>query len=138
MRTLIMACRTVENELLMAMKQAGVNYPVLFLEAGLHLWPDKLREAARVYLLGDYATAASLWRPLADQGDAMAQTNLGILYAKGQGVKQDFVRAYMWLSLAGGYGGGGDAARYRDIVASHMTPSQIADAQRQAQSWERR
>ena len=99
---------------------------------------DKLREAARVYLLGDYATAASLWRPLADQGDAMAQTNLGILYAKGQGVKQDFVRAYMWLSLAGGYGGGGDAARYRDIVASHMTPSQIADAQRQAQSWERR
>jgi len=47
MRTLIMACRTVENELLMAMKQAGVDYPVLFLEAGLHLWPDKLREAVQ-------------------------------------------------------------------------------------------
>ncbi|MEI7609314.1 MAG: hypothetical protein WCJ64_18190, partial [Rhodospirillaceae bacterium] len=34
---------------------------------------DALREAARVYLQGDYATALSLWRPLADQGDAMAQ-----------------------------------------------------------------
>jgi len=45
MRTLIMACRTVENELRMAMAQAGVDYPVLFLEAGLHLWPDRLREA---------------------------------------------------------------------------------------------
>ena len=98
---------------------------------------DKLREAARVYLLGDYATAASLWRPLADQGDAIAQTNLGMLYAKGHGVKRDFVRAYMWLSLAGGYGGG-DAARYREIVASHMTPAAIAEAKRLAQNWERR
>jgi hypothetical protein len=45
MRTLIMACRTVENELRMAMAQAGVDYPVLYLDAGLHLWPDRLREA---------------------------------------------------------------------------------------------
>src|ERR1039458_5307151 len=45
MRTLIMACRTVENELRLAMPQAGVDYPVLYLDAGLHLWPDRLREA---------------------------------------------------------------------------------------------
>jgi hypothetical protein len=45
MRTLIMACRTVENELRLAMAQAGVDYPVLYLDAGLHLWPDRLREA---------------------------------------------------------------------------------------------
>ncbi|MEI6557589.1 MAG: hypothetical protein WCO00_04220 [Rhodospirillaceae bacterium] len=95
---------------------------------------DKLREAARVYLQGDYATAFSLWRPLADQGDGMAQTNLGILYARGQGVSQDFVRAYMWLSLAASYGNS-EGARYRDIVVGHMTPDQIADAQRLSREW---
>ena len=98
---------------------------------------DKLREAARVYLQGDYATAVSLWRPLADQGHAMAQTNLGILYAKGQGVPQDFVRAYMWFTLAGSFGNS-ESAKYRDIVASHMTPAQIAEAQRLAVAWQRR
>lgn len=45
MRTLIMACRTVENELRTAMAQAGANAPVLFLEAGLHIRPERLREA---------------------------------------------------------------------------------------------
>ena len=45
MRTLIMACRTVENELRLAMAQDGVNYPVIFQDAGLHLWPDRLRAA---------------------------------------------------------------------------------------------
>ena len=34
---------------------------------------------------GDYATALRLWRPLADQGDASAQYNLGVMYAKGRG-----------------------------------------------------
>ena len=33
---------------------------------------------------GDYKTAVSLWKPLAEQGDAIAQNNLGIMYAKGQ------------------------------------------------------
>ena len=98
---------------------------------------DALREAARVYLQGDYATALSLWRPLADQGDAMAQTNIGIMYAKGQGVPQDFVRAYMWLNIAAAYGNN-EAARYRDIVGSHMTQPQISEAQRLAEKWTRR
>jgi hypothetical protein len=39
----MMACRTVEDELRMAMDQTGVDFPVLYQEAGLHLWPDKLR-----------------------------------------------------------------------------------------------
>ena len=95
---------------------------------------DTLREAARVYLQGDFATAFSLWRPLADQGDAMAQTNLGIMYAKGEGVPQDYVRAYMWLSLAASYGGN-EGNRYRDIIASHMTPAQISEAQRLSGQW---
>ena len=32
---------------------------------------------------GDYGTAARLWRPLAESGVAIAQNNLGALYARG-------------------------------------------------------
>ena len=38
------------------------------------------------YQRGDYATALEEWRPLADQGDATAQNNLGVMYENGQGV----------------------------------------------------
>ncbi len=33
----------------------------------------------------DYATALRLWRPLADQGNASAQYNLGVMYRDGEG-----------------------------------------------------
>ena len=41
----------------------------------------------------DYKTAVRLIRPLAEQGDANAQYNLGIFYDNGLGVPQDRVRA---------------------------------------------
>jgi len=49
---------------------------------------------------GDYKTAMSLWRPLAEQGDAAAQYSLGVLYERGQGVRQDDVEAVKWYRLA--------------------------------------
>ncbi|GAB6068870.1 hypothetical protein JCM13664_21910 [Methylothermus subterraneus] len=39
---------------------------------------------------GDYATALKEWRPLAEQGDAVAQYNLGVMYDNGLGVPQDY------------------------------------------------
>ena len=41
------------------------------------------------YERGDYATALREFRPLAEQGNAGAQNNLGVMYEKGQGVSQD-------------------------------------------------
>jgi TPR repeat protein len=38
---------------------------------------------------GDYAAALREWTPLAEQGDAVAQFNLGVMYQQGQGVSQD-------------------------------------------------
>jgi TPR repeat protein len=38
---------------------------------------------------GDYEEAYRLTKPLAEQGNAEAQFNLGILYANGQGVPQE-------------------------------------------------
>ena len=84
--------------------------------------------------VGDYATAMRFWRPLAEQGDAVAQYSLGAMYSAGQGVPQDYVSAYMWLNLAAA-GGIDDAAKGRDVVAEKMTPAQIAEAQRRAREW---
>ena len=61
---------------------------------------DALAAAKR----GDYATAFRLWRPLADQGDADAQSNLGVMYANGQGVPQNHAEAVKWFRLAADQG----------------------------------
>ena len=49
---------------------------------------------------GDYATALREWQPLADQGHAGAQYNLGLLYANGQGVTKDDAKARQWYEKA--------------------------------------
>ena len=49
------------------------------------------------YQKGDYVTAAKEWRPLAEQGSAAAQLNIGLLYLDGHGVPQDYGEAVMWL-----------------------------------------
>jgi uncharacterized protein len=49
---------------------------------------------------GDYALALQEWQPLAVQGMAVAQFNLGILYAKGLGVPQDYMMAAKWFRQA--------------------------------------
>ena len=41
------------------------------------------------YINEDYATAFKEWKPLADQGLAIAQLNLGVMYTNGWGVMQD-------------------------------------------------
>lgn len=43
MHTVIIACKTIEQELLRSMELAGCDAPVLWVDSGLHNWPDKLR-----------------------------------------------------------------------------------------------
>jgi TPR repeat protein len=72
--------------------------------------------------------------PLAGQGDAKAQGDLGTAYVKGEGVPQDYVLAHMWFNLAAAQGNE-DARQNRDSVAKLMTPDQVAEAQRLARQW---
>jgi uncharacterized protein len=74
------------------------------------------------------------YRLAADQGRADAQDILGTMYAQGQGVPQDYVRAHMWLNLSAAQGDQ-DAAKNRDNIAQHTTPAQIAEAQKLASEW---
>lgn len=83
------------------------------------------------YQSGNYATALREWTPLAEQGDAGAQNNLGGMYGTGDGVIQDNLYAHMWANLAAS-NGSEDGVNYRDLVAARMTPSEIAEAQKLA------
>ena len=48
----------------------------------------------------DFRAAAKEWMPLAANGDAKAQTNLGILYFNGKGVLKDYKKAVEMLKSA--------------------------------------
>jgi Sel1 repeat len=52
------------------------------------------------YNRGDYATALRLIKPLATQGNAYAQNNLGFMYHEGHGVAKDYKEAVKWYRLA--------------------------------------
>ena len=49
---------------------------------------------------GDFATALKEWKPLAEQGHAKAQYNLGVMYERGDGVPQDHKEAVRLYRLA--------------------------------------
>ncbi len=92
------------------------------------------QRGAAAWLIGDYETALSEWRPLAEAGIAEAQSWLGIMYANGQGVPQDYVQAHMWYSLAA-LRGDVQAKKNRELLAEEMSPDQIAEAARLARKW---
>jgi uncharacterized protein len=59
-----------------------------------------LEDGGAAYDQRDYVTAMRLFRPLANQGDALAQTTLGEMYASGKGVPQDYAQALVWFRKA--------------------------------------
>ena len=81
------------------------------------------------------------YRKAAEQGDAPAQLNLGVMYDTAQGVPQDHVQAHKWYNLAAARFTASETAnrekavRNRDRLAAKMTAAQIAEAQRLAREW---
>ena len=63
-----------------------------------------LEDGVAAYNRGDYVPAIHLFRPLAQGGNARAQSRLGAMYRRGQGVAKNLPRAFMWLSLASARG----------------------------------
>ena len=57
-------------------------------------------DADAAYKNGDYASARRLWHELAQQGDASAQTHLGVMYRDGRGVPRDDQQAVEWFRKA--------------------------------------
>ncbi|HHF0499545.1 TPA: tetratricopeptide repeat protein, partial [Haemophilus influenzae] len=67
-------------------------------------WADTLeqqfQQGLTAYEQSNYQTAFKLWLPLAEQGNAKAQYNLGVMYGNGRGVKQDYFKAVNWYRKA--------------------------------------
>lgn len=59
-----------------------------------------MAEARAAYQRGDYAAALRGLRLHAERGDAVAQSMVGTMYARGQGVDEDAAEALKWLRLA--------------------------------------
>ncbi len=55
-------------------------------------------DAARAYAQGDFLKARDIWQKLAEEGDAQAMNNLGVLYDQGHGVEPDMGRALHWFA----------------------------------------
>jgi len=56
------------------------------------------------YDRASYATALKIWLPLAQEGKADAQTNVGEIFEKGLGVPPDFAAAAVWYKRAADQG----------------------------------
>ncbi|MBO6827156.1 MAG: SEL1-like repeat protein [Sneathiella sp.] len=71
--------------------------------------PERLEMAALSYELKEYQQALSVWAPLAQEGNATAQYQLGNMFNTGIAVPVDRIRAYYWWQKASA-GGSQEAA----------------------------
>ena len=75
--------------------------------------------------------------PMQDDGEA--QYNLGVAYATGRDLPQDYVQAHMCFNVAASRSTGEvreTSVKARDDLAAEMTPEQLAEAQRRAREWD--
>ena len=78
----------------------------------------------------DLKEAAKWFQKTANQGNANAQHNLGVMYANGKGVEQNYVTAYAWESIAV-TNGHNIAPKFKsEFLEPKMTADQIAEAEK--------
>ena len=65
---------------------------------------DHWNKARAAQQRGDYATALALYHALAEQGDALAQDSLGVLYEHGLGTRKSHAEAIKWYRRAAAQG----------------------------------
>ena len=92
-------------------------------------------DADSAYQRGDYALAAQLYRPLAEQGNPWAQYDLGLMYSNGQGVPQNVQEAAKWYRKAADQGDAG--AQFNLGVMSELGRGVLRD-DKEAVKWYRR
>src|SRR5262245_30308818 len=77
---------------------------LLILSLAAQVVADPLEDATVAHNRGDYATALRFFQQSADKGSAIAQFNVGAMYANGQGVAQNYAEAVKWYGLAANQG----------------------------------
>ena len=91
-------------------------------------------DAVAAFKRGDYATALTLFTPLAQHGNAIAQYNLGAMYLGGIGVTQNFTEAAKWYRLAAEQG---NATAQRDLGMIYDKGLGVTQNFTEAEKWYR-
>ncbi len=79
---------------------------------------ERLEMAELSFSLEQYQQALSVWAPLAQEGNAVAQYHLGQMFNEGFAVPVDRVKAHYWWSLAKKNGSGNAAKSLEQLEAS--------------------
>ena len=85
------------------------------------------------YNRGDYLPAIRLFRPLAENGNPKAQSVLGVMYRRGQGVVRNSAHAFVWFSRAAARGDARAKTGLRE-VSQGMTPQELSQAREMARA----
>ena len=83
---------------------------------------DPLEDGIAAYQRGDFAAALRLFQPLAEQGDASAQSNLGVMYEQGRGVAQNYREAMRLFRLAAIQGDASAQSRCHVLYGTRYRP----------------
>ena len=84
-------------------KPFNATLAALLLACAAPAWADneaQFQQANAAYDAGNYKQAFRLLQPLAQQGNASSQNNLGLMYEKGLGVAQNDKQAVAWYQKA--------------------------------------
>jgi len=93
-----------------------------------------LEDGNAAYKRHDYKTAMAILRPLAIDGDKMAQVIVGLMYELGYGVQLDWIAAYEWFNAAA-KDGDNFASFNLNEIAHRMTAREITRALDISHQW---
>ncbi len=109
--------------------------PALLLLGAAEAGSADLQKGKYAYDTGDYAAALREWRPLAEQGHAKAQVNLGFMYHSGEGVAEDDAQAVEWTRKAAEQG---HADAQFNLALAYDEGEGVAEDDAQAVEWYRK
>ncbi len=115
------------NKLETLQRLADAGDPAAQFDFGVRYWTgDQVPQ--------DYSQAVRWFSRAAEQGNVAAQAMLGNCYWAGRGVPPDLLQAYFWSFLA--QAAGDEASKSRvALLATRLSPGQIAVAQKKANDW---
>ena len=95
-------------------------------------WSTDFATGQVAYDSGDYETALTEWRPLAEAGNADGQFGMGLLYGNGYGVELDDFQALKWYVMAASQG---HAKAQCNIAVMHANGWGVPQSDEEALKW---
>ncbi len=83
---------------------------------------------AQAFQKREYSFAVNMYQVAASWAYKPAEFNLGVMYARGQGIPVDLPRAMAWMTLAAERNDPG-YVRARELVRANLNPAQLAESE---------